>query len=163
LHHARHVSNGVGRDEQVDVVGHQHVGVNGATVLQRRLAQIDPVVTVVHLGKEAGKPVVAALHGVLGDTRVSGVVGGAWHDESGYFHPTGALRKFGAVSLDSPFASACAGFVSRKITLTPMALALAWSSPRKRRSSVFTSSGNDHRRWIPAFAGMTKNVGLALK
>jgi hypothetical protein len=32
----------------------------------------------------------------------------------------------------------------------------------KRGSSVFVPPGNAYEHWIPAFAGMTKNVGFAL-
>src|SRR5690606_416036 len=54
--------------QQVHVVGHQHVGVHGAVQLQREVPQVIQVAMPVDVGEEAGLAVVAALDDVLGET-----------------------------------------------------------------------------------------------
>jgi hypothetical protein len=53
--------------QQVDVVGHQDVGVDHASFPLRSLLQFLQVPDVVDIGKEAGLAVVAALDDVWGD------------------------------------------------------------------------------------------------
>jgi hypothetical protein len=65
LHHARHAAGLRWCHQQVHVVGHQHVGVQGAPVLERGFAQFLPVVQVVRGVSEAGLAVDAALDDVL--------------------------------------------------------------------------------------------------
>jgi hypothetical protein len=55
-------------DQQVQVIGHQHIGVHGALVLQRGFAKLLAVVKVTCVIGEAGLAVIAALDNMLGDT-----------------------------------------------------------------------------------------------
>lgn len=65
LHHARRTTRCIRCEQQVDVVGHQYIGMQGAAVLVRGFAQFLPVAQVVGGIGEAGLPVVAPLHDVL--------------------------------------------------------------------------------------------------
>jgi len=71
LHQARHRTDLRWRDEQVDVVVHEHIGVQNDTRVEQGLAQqmqIAPPITVI---EEAKQPIVAALDDVLRDVRKS--------------------------------------------------------------------------------------------
>jgi hypothetical protein len=64
-------------EEQVDVIGHQHIGVQRALGLAQRFSQPMQVAAVVFLAEKARLAVVAALHDVERnsiklDTRTSG-------------------------------------------------------------------------------------------
>ena len=54
------------RDQEMYVVGHEDIGVNGTAVIGSRLLQPMAVAVVILLGKEARLPIDAALHKVLG-------------------------------------------------------------------------------------------------
>ncbi|GGZ60706.1 hypothetical protein GCM10008101_13350 [Lysobacter xinjiangensis] len=63
------------------VVRHQHVGMHVAAVLERRLAELLPVLLIVRIARKAWLPVVATLDDVLRDawqieSRESGHAGG---------------------------------------------------------------------------------------
>lgn len=49
------------------MAAHQHEGMDGAVMLERGFAQFLQVLSVIHIGSEAGLTVVAALHDVLRD------------------------------------------------------------------------------------------------
>jgi hypothetical protein len=55
-------------EQQMNVVGHEHVGMNHAAVLRRLLPQGVQVLAVIVIGVETGRPVVAALDDVPRDT-----------------------------------------------------------------------------------------------
>jgi hypothetical protein len=64
------------------MVGHQHVGVEGAIVAQRGFTELLPVMQIVGIVGKAGVSVIATLHDVLRDARqveatrtVSGMAG----------------------------------------------------------------------------------------
>jgi hypothetical protein len=57
------------RDEQMDVIGHQHVGVDGAVVPARGMLQTCQIKALVLRDKEGGLAVVTALNDVLGHAR----------------------------------------------------------------------------------------------
>lgn len=67
LHHACHLATRQRGDQQVHVVGHQHVGVDAAVLAPGDVAQILQIADVVDVGEEARLAVVAALDDVLGD------------------------------------------------------------------------------------------------
>lgn len=69
LHGAGDASWCGGGHQQVDVVGHQNVGVHRARFTAGDLAQILQVPHIVDLREKAGTTVVAALDDVLGDVR----------------------------------------------------------------------------------------------
>lgn len=69
LHHRRYHAPSCARHEQVDVIGHQHVGVDSAVVLTGSVREVLPVGGIVILGEETRLPVVAALDDVLGHAR----------------------------------------------------------------------------------------------
>ena len=50
------------------MIGHQHIGVHGAIMLQRGFAQLLAVVQVIGVIGKAGLVVIAALDNMLGDT-----------------------------------------------------------------------------------------------
>lgn len=52
----------------MDVVGHQHLRVQGTLVLERRFAKLLAVMQVVSVIGEARLAIIAALHDVLGNT-----------------------------------------------------------------------------------------------
>jgi hypothetical protein len=54
-------------DQQVHVIGHQHIGVHVALVLQRGFAQLLAVVQVVGVIGKAGLAVITALDNMLRD------------------------------------------------------------------------------------------------
>ena len=56
-----------GRHQQMHMVGHQHVGVDGHLVSLRRHGQIRQIVTIVGIGEETRLPVIAALDDMLGN------------------------------------------------------------------------------------------------
>ena len=60
----------------MDVVGHQHVRVQGTLVLERRFAQFLAVLQVVSVIGEASLTMTAALHDVLGNRGGRGGAGG---------------------------------------------------------------------------------------
>ncbi len=51
----------------MDVVGHQDVGMQLATVRQAKLAEILQIALAINLAEEAGLAIVATLDGVLGN------------------------------------------------------------------------------------------------
>lgn len=85
LHGASDASWRGGRHHQVDVVGHQDIGVHRAAFTTGDLAQILQVPYVVDLREEAGTTIVAALDDVLGD---AGQV-----EARRSWHATAALRR----------------------------------------------------------------------
>lgn len=68
LHHAAGRAGCGRRHQQVDVVVHQHIGVEPAIVGEQRLAQQMAVAGAVGIVQETGQAVVAALHDVSRDT-----------------------------------------------------------------------------------------------
>jgi len=66
LHEPGYAGLGLGADQQVNVVGHEDVGMNGAVPIGSRLFEPVEVAVVVLLGKEAGLSVDAALDNMLG-------------------------------------------------------------------------------------------------
>jgi hypothetical protein len=56
-----------GCNQQVHVVGHQHIGMNAAACLVGVPGQSVQVVAVIFVGEEAGLPVIAALDDVERD------------------------------------------------------------------------------------------------
>ena len=60
------------------MIGHQHVGMDGAVVTTRSLTQVREVASIVDFLEEAGQTVIAALHDLLGYSRKVGA-GLAWH------------------------------------------------------------------------------------
>ena len=84
LHHARYAVGASGRDQQVDVVGHQNIGVERAIVRQQRIGehrQEEPPVGVL---EENHLPVVTALDDMV---RV------AFKDEAGLAGQRRAFRE----------------------------------------------------------------------
>ncbi len=67
LHHAREVVGPLCGTQQMHVIGHQHISVDAATVLFRRLVQPIEVAAIVFLGEERRLPVIPALDEVLGN------------------------------------------------------------------------------------------------
>jgi len=62
------------REQQVHVVGHQHIGVDRARIARRQLAQVVQVAPVVVIGEEADAAVIPALDDVqrgAGDPQAS--------------------------------------------------------------------------------------------
>jgi len=59
---------GLGRDQQVNVVGHEYVGVNNTVPIGSRFLQPVEVAVVVLLGKKTGLSVDAALNNMLRDS-----------------------------------------------------------------------------------------------
>jgi len=55
-----------GRDQQVGVVGHEYVGMQGASLLVQCFSQPVEIGMVVFFAKETGFPVMSALHDVQG-------------------------------------------------------------------------------------------------
>ncbi len=53
----------------MDMIGHQHVGVDLATFRQRRLSELTRIAPVILLAKEARLAIVAPLNDVLRKTR----------------------------------------------------------------------------------------------
>lgn len=68
LHQERCTGGFGGGEQQVHVIGHEHVRVDGAAEALREFAQVVPVEEVVFLGEEAHATVVAALDDVQRDT-----------------------------------------------------------------------------------------------
>jgi len=66
LHHPRQSAFRRWCDEQVDVVGHQHVRMYGAIMLVRGFLQFDQVTSIVMFIGEADLPVITALYQVPG-------------------------------------------------------------------------------------------------
>jgi hypothetical protein len=64
----------------MDMVGHQHIGMNAAARLARVLGQPVQVDAVIVLGKETGLAVVAALYQVQRDAR-QGKAGATRHGD----------------------------------------------------------------------------------
>jgi hypothetical protein len=64
------------REQHMDVVGHQHIGVNGAAAIASRFFQPMEVTLVVLLGEEARLAIDAALNDVQGVDRREECVGG---------------------------------------------------------------------------------------
>jgi len=60
----------------MDVVGHQHIRVQGTLVLEGRFAQLVAIVQVVSVIGEASLTMIAALHDVLGNRGGRGGAGG---------------------------------------------------------------------------------------
>jgi hypothetical protein len=52
-------------DQQVNMVRHQRVGMDGATIALRAFLQAMPIRKIVFVGEEGGLAVVAALHHVV--------------------------------------------------------------------------------------------------
>lgn len=67
------------RDQKMNVVGHQHIGMDGAAVIGSRFLQPMEVAVIVLLGEETRLPIDAALHEVLGQVGNSDS-GAAGHD-----------------------------------------------------------------------------------
>jgi hypothetical protein len=67
LHHAADRARCGRRHQQVDVVVHQHIGVEQAAVGEQRLAQQLAISGAIGIVRETGQAVVAALHDVLRD------------------------------------------------------------------------------------------------
>ena len=61
LHHPRRAVGGAGGQQQVHVVGHQDIGVHGASVVPRRLRQKPAIARIVVVMEEDRLPIVAAL------------------------------------------------------------------------------------------------------
>ena len=68
LHQAGDLSRGHRRDQQMHVVGHQHVGMHAAVLPAGDVAQVLEVADAVDVCEEAGLAVVAALDDVLRDS-----------------------------------------------------------------------------------------------
>jgi hypothetical protein len=64
LHHARDRARGWRSEKRVDVVGHQHVGMQDVTRGKRALAQKLQVAAAVAVVEEAGQSIVAALDNI---------------------------------------------------------------------------------------------------
>jgi hypothetical protein len=64
LHDAHTASGFCRRHQQVNVIGHEHIGVNGAVFGPHDLAKVVPIALVVDGGEEARLPIVAALYDV---------------------------------------------------------------------------------------------------
>ena len=79
LHHARRLSAGGRRHQQVDVVGHHHIGVHRTAFAQSDLVQLAEVTVMVVVGEEARLPIASTLDDVLRDPgKVESGLG--WHD-----------------------------------------------------------------------------------
>lgn len=63
LHHAREIVGPLGRCQQVQVVGHQDIGVDAAVILLRCLEQPVQIAAIVFLGKAGRLPVSAGSNG----------------------------------------------------------------------------------------------------
>lgn len=68
LHQARDSPHFVGSHQEMDVIGHQDVGMQHATVSQQPFPQALEVALSVLIIEKARKPVVAALHHMLRNT-----------------------------------------------------------------------------------------------
>jgi hypothetical protein len=66
LHHARQAQGRLRRRQQMHVVGHQHIGMDGAAMARRRLGEPRAIELVVLVAKEHGLAVVAALDQMQG-------------------------------------------------------------------------------------------------
>ena len=80
LQGARHGIGLLRREQQVDMVGHQYVGVHRAALAQCDLAQGRAIAEVVRLREEAGLAVIAALDDMLRD---AGKVDASWARHGG--------------------------------------------------------------------------------
>ena len=69
LHHGRDGAGRGRRDQKVDVVVHEHVGVQCAAGGEQRLAEQVQVAVAVVVIQKAGQAVVAALDDMLGNAR----------------------------------------------------------------------------------------------
>ena len=58
-----------GRGQDVDVVGHQHIGMNGAAGFLRRIAQAVEIKAVIRVGRKCDAPIIAALNQVVRQVR----------------------------------------------------------------------------------------------
>jgi hypothetical protein len=68
LHEAGDLSAAGRRHQQVDVIGHQYIGMHGTAFTQRDLLEILQVALAVHVSEKAGLAVIAALDHMLRDT-----------------------------------------------------------------------------------------------
>lgn len=69
LHHSADRPARRGRDEQVYVVRHQDVGVNGAAFAEGDVPEVVSIAEVVRVGEEAGLAIVSVLDDMLRDIR----------------------------------------------------------------------------------------------
>jgi hypothetical protein len=67
-HHARTRIGGLRCKQEVNVVGHQAVGMDGATVPKGKFTQAREINKVIRLSMETGDPIYAALNDVQCDT-----------------------------------------------------------------------------------------------
>jgi hypothetical protein len=67
LHQQRGTVAALGREQQMHVIGHQHVGMHRAAETAREFAQMGQVEAVVLFGEEAHRTIVAPLDDVPGD------------------------------------------------------------------------------------------------
>lgn len=99
LHQRRRRARVLAGQQQMHMVGHQHIGMHGDAELERQLPQVLQIARPVDVGEEARLPIIAPLHDVLGNTGKiqSGL---AWHGRSfalrfGQRHPSAAPVRSG--------------------------------------------------------------------
>jgi hypothetical protein len=68
LHQARWAIGTLGRQQQMHVIGHQHIGVQAYPYLLTEALQESEIVRIVGVGKETGSAVMPALDDVEGNT-----------------------------------------------------------------------------------------------
>jgi len=78
LHHQTGALRPLRRDQQMDMVGHQAIGVNPAAILPGLLSRMLQIATVIRLRRETGRPVITALDDMPGDTRYCQACA-SWH------------------------------------------------------------------------------------
>jgi hypothetical protein len=67
LHHQTRMLHSIGRDKQLNMIGHQTEGMDTTPISPSMLSQILQIETVIRLRAETGRPLITSLNDVQGD------------------------------------------------------------------------------------------------